>query len=260
MKRALQAAFVIAMVLILSLTTFTISEYLLPSSGLRDLAVFYLTAAPDPQHPYTAASPAVVSAVLWDYRGVDTFYETMVFYLALVAGVIPLKALKTGRALERGRELSPIVKAAVRVVAPVVVTAGLAIGLHGSENPGGGFHGGATVAVAPLAVVAAFSAAFLLRRRVSVESLVFLASAGLVGIGATALSTFVAGLLAGANSYVFQNLPKPNAPAGFPGKAGWVPVDALLLFDVFELLTVACGFTLALMELMARRSYKGEAR
>ncbi len=260
MRKAFQIAFVIITVLALSLLVFATSEYLLPSGSLRSLAAFYLSAAPDPQHPYTSATPAVVGAILWDYRGIDTFYETVVLYLALAAGVISISPLRS-REVPRGKAgLSPIVKAAIRVVAPMVVAAGLAIGLHGSENPGGGFHGGATLAIAPLAVVAAFSTTFLLGRRVSMQILLFLMSIGLAGIGATALSTFVTGLLAGTNSYVLQNLPKPNAPTGFPGKTGWVGLDSLLLFDVFELLTVACGFTLALMELMLQSGKEGETR
>jgi len=259
-RRALQVAFVVTTVLAFSLLAFAVSEHLLPSAGLRSLAAFYLSAAPDPQNPYTAATPAVVAAVLWDYRGVDTFYETVVLYLALVAGVLSLGAPKLGKAAGGRPGLSPIVKAAVRVVAPVVVSAGLAMGLHGSENPGGGFHGGATIAVAPLAVIAAFSTTFLLGKRVSAEALLLLMSAGLVGIGATALSAFVAGLLVGANSYVFQNLPKPSAPVDFPGKVGWATIDSLLLFDIFELLTVASGFTLALVELVPPAERGGEAR
>ncbi|NJE46602.1 sodium:proton antiporter, partial [Thermococcus sp. GR7] len=33
---------------------------------------------------YSARSPEVVTSILWDYRGIDTLFETAVFFLAII--------------------------------------------------------------------------------------------------------------------------------------------------------------------------------
>ncbi|MEM4427346.1 MAG: sodium:proton antiporter, partial [Zestosphaera sp.] len=52
---------------------------------LTTLASKYLKMIPDILNPYTSASYEVVTSVIWDQRGFDTFFETTVLFLAIIA-------------------------------------------------------------------------------------------------------------------------------------------------------------------------------
>ncbi len=91
--------------------------------------------------------PNVVTAVLADYRGYDTMFETMVIFCA---GITVLTILRrVGRA--RPKELPPrsggsgvdvILQAAARLLVPPMQIFALYVVAHGHHSPGGGFQGG----------------------------------------------------------------------------------------------------------------------
>jgi multicomponent Na+:H+ antiporter subunit B len=229
--------------------------YLTPTSEIRNLAVFYLVTTYNPQLPfYTVNSPEAVTAIVWDYRGLDTLFETAVFYLALIAALALARKLYVEATPEFNKGnggLSVIVKTVTKITSPMIIAVGASIGLHGHLTPGGGFQGGATIAVAPMIIIIVFSVLYLLTKRVTTEKMLLLRSLGLIGIGLTTISAFIIGLTAGRTTYVFQNMPKFDAPLGLPDKLNGVLISGTLwFFNLFEMLAVASGFTMAFIVLM----------
>jgi multicomponent Na+:H+ antiporter subunit B len=93
--------------------------------------------------------PNMVTAVLADYRGFDTMFETAVIFTAGIAVVLILRK----RRWEKGRpvpeELSEqvyqqdiIIQSIVRLLIPFMQLFALYVVMHGHHSPGGGFQGG----------------------------------------------------------------------------------------------------------------------
>jgi len=253
-KKFLVLSSLIILVLTLSLafTKGALGHYPLPLPGVRLLASWYLFTTLNPQYPvFTAMSPEAVTAIVWDYRGLDTLFETAVFFLAIVGALALMRGISLKSALNNASNrvgdggLSLICKTAARLLTPLIIVVSASIALHGHLTPGGGFQGGSAAAVAPLLVLVIFSVYFLLSKGVSEKPMLILRTAGLVGIYLTALAAVLIGLFTGLNAYVFQNQPKPDAPLGLPAQiSGALISGSLLFFNVFEYLAVAGGFTL----------------
>jgi len=228
-----------------------------PSLSLRPLAEFYLRNCLNPYNEgLWAASPEAVTAMLWDYRGLDTVFETAVFFLAIIGSVAVFRfaeaALlgfkpKPRAQLEEG--LSIIVKVVTRITFVLVVALSAAIALHGHLTPGGGFQAGSVFAVAPLLAIAAFSRRFVEGLGLTKDSCLAIRTTGLLFIALVALIPLASIALGFAGAYILQNQPKPwlSAPSfpGYPVQLGpiWL-AGSLILFNVAEYLTVASGFTL----------------
>jgi multicomponent Na+:H+ antiporter subunit B len=102
----------------------------------------------------------MVSAVNFDYRGVDTMGEEFIL-LAAVTGAAMLLRPKRGErqsdepATTPGRPIPPhseAVMLACRCIAPVTVMFSLYVAMHVTLTPGGGFQGGAIAGSAMLLV------------------------------------------------------------------------------------------------------------
>lgn len=96
----------------------------------------------------------VVTAVLLNYRGFDTFGEVVVIFTALMA-VLGLSHGSGGREqakakadaeAEGGVPVSPVVHFVVRTLSPFIALFALAMLLQGHEAPGGGFQAAAVAA------------------------------------------------------------------------------------------------------------------
>ncbi|MEM0199357.1 MAG: MnhB domain-containing protein [Desulfurococcaceae archaeon] len=246
----------IVVVLSLALLLALALDYIVPQAQIRKLAEFYLYAAYNPFHlgNYTAMTSAVVSAIVWDFRGLDTLFETMVFYLALIAGVALCRGTFNERMSVKGVGLSVIVKTVTKITAPMIIAVGASIGLHGHLTPGGGFQGGSVIAVVPMLTIVIFSIAFLVERGVTASKAIILLSLGLAGIGLTAIALFISGLVLGQHAYVFQNIAKPDAPLGMPGEHG----GTVWFFDLFEMVAIASGFTTAFIIIVLTKYARGE--
>lgn len=235
--------------------------YFTPQFDVSPLAVFYLENTYNPQSSYTVNSPEAVTAIVWDYRGLDTLYETMVFFLALIGGLALARGLGSNRPVQESasgeRGLSIIVKTVTRITAPMIVAVGASIGLHGHLTPGGGFQGGATIAVVPMVIIIVFSVGFLIERNLRKEQMLVLRSIGLIGIGLTAVSVYLAGLALGVKAYVFQNMAKPGAPISAPATMGGQLISGTLwFFNLFEMIAVAAGFVVAFLVVSSMRGEK----
>ncbi|MEM1796362.1 MAG: Na(+)/H(+) antiporter subunit B [Zestosphaera sp.] len=252
-KKILVLCSLIILVLTISLAfnSGALGYYPLPLPGVRLLASWYLYTTLNPQYPvFTAMSPEAVTAIVWDYRGLDTLFETAVFFLAIVGALALMRGISLKVVLDSKNDnsdggLSLICKTATKILVPLIIAVSASIALHGHLTPGGGFQGGSAAAVAPLLILVIFSVYFLLSKGVSEKPMLVLRTVGLLGIYFTALAAVFIGLFTGLNAYVFQNQPKFNAPVGLPAQiSGALISGSLFFFNIFEYLAVAGGFTL----------------
>ena len=79
MRKLLPLALILAIIFI---GAYLITPKLTPQTDVRPLGKFYLENSCFGD--YSAKSPEVVTSILWDYRGVDTLFETSVFFLAIM--------------------------------------------------------------------------------------------------------------------------------------------------------------------------------
>lgn len=92
--------------------------------------------------------PNLVTAVLADYRGYDTLFETVVIFAAGIAILAILgKREKTETLFSEQDKLDVpaedlIIDTTVRLIVPVIQLFALYVVAHGHYSPGGGFQGG----------------------------------------------------------------------------------------------------------------------
>lgn len=214
---------------------------------LNILSKWILSFSYNPLYPlFTSLTPAIVNAIVWDYRSIDTFFETSVLFAAVI-GVIVIYYEYLYEKPPRGRGLSPIVKTVVKISMFIAVGLGLAIALKGHMTPAGGFQGG-TVAAAIIYIMSmAYSPYWLYIRNIGQVSMLTLRTCGLIGLVIVAILPILIGLLTGCNAYILQNQPKINAPIGYSYDVGDYRVSlTILVFNIFEFLIVLAAFTLLL--------------
>jgi len=252
-ERALIAVAIVVFILVLSYAvTLGAMGSTLPPRDLRLLAKLYLWLAINPwTRNLTVMSPEAVTSIVWDFRGLDTFFETAVLYLAIIGTVAIYRGVyassKSREVPISGDEvgMSPIAKSVTKITLPIVIAVAVAIALHGHLTPGGGFQGGSTAAVILLLVLVVFSLQYSIRMGITKGSTLALRSAGLLGIAVTSILVLILGLLVGCQSFIFQNQPKAYAPVGVPAFLdGMLVSGTLILFNIFECLAVAAGLTL----------------
>ncbi len=90
--------------------------------------------------------PNMVTAVLADYRGFDTMFETVVVFIAGLALLAILKSSSSSKQIKREHEVEAepdlIVTNTVRLIVPVIQIFAFYVLAHGHVSPGGGFQGG----------------------------------------------------------------------------------------------------------------------
>lgn len=105
-----------------------------------------------------------VSAIVFDYRGLDTLGEEMILFVSVVAVSLLLRTQRREREdaaapgaerAERAPRGSDAVRVAGRAAIGVTFLVGLYVIAHGQLSPGGGFQGGAILGSALVAVYAA---------------------------------------------------------------------------------------------------------
>ncbi|HID72383.1 TPA: sodium:proton antiporter [Candidatus Micrarchaeota archaeon] len=243
-------ALVLVAVVVVTSSIMTVNNLVLipVQSELNPLSKWILFFSYNPSYPlFTSLTPAIVNAVVWDFRSIDTFFETTVLF-ASVIGSITIYYEYFYEKPSRGRGLSLIVKTVVKISMFIAIGLGLAIALKGHITPAGGFQGGA-VAVAIIYIISmTYSLYWLYTRGIKQTSMLVLRTSGLLGLTAIAFSPVLLGLVMGYNAYILQNQPKMGAPVGYSYDAGGYSVSlAILLLNIFEFFTVLAAFTLLLM-------------
>jgi multicomponent Na+:H+ antiporter subunit B len=188
---------------------------------------------------------AVVSAVNFDYRGLDTLGEEFILFAAVVGVASLFRLLRGERDSKpdddaRGRRVREssvaVTVLGLGLVGPTVLV-GLYVVIHGHQTPGGGFQGGVILATALLLVYLCDQYRTL--RRVGplwlIEVGEAMGGAGLVLIG-------LAGLVFG--TAFFENV-LPLGQAGNLLSAGTIPLASGAVG-----LAVAGGFSFMLSEFL----------
>ncbi len=222
----------------------------LPFSGTRLLARIYLYTTYNPidprVHNLTAAAPEAVTAIVWDYRGLDTLFETSVMFLAIVGALMLFRGIEPPVVQsDEDRGMSIIAKTITRLTIPMILIVAASLGFHGHLTPGGGFQGGSTGAVASLLIAMIFSIYFL-SKRLNINTAVLLRSLGLIGIGLATFLVLVIGIVMGLPAYIFQNQPRYTSPVGLPSIIGdgvMITGGTLIIFNVSETFAVFMGFS-----------------
>jgi len=246
-----------ALVLLVALTVAVLmgATAYTPSLEVRPLAEFYLESTFNVYDKSRwAAAPEAVTAMLWDYRGLDTVFESTVFILAVVGSAAlfrfseaSLLSYVSKPSARREEGLSIIVRVVTRISFALIVALSAAIALHGHLTPGGGFQAGSILSIAPLLAIAAFSRRFVEGLRLTRRSCRALEAVGFLFIASISLLP-VATALGGMGACIIQNQAKPWLPSpgfSYPVELGplWTS-GSLLLFNVAEYLAISSGFTL----------------
>jgi multicomponent Na+:H+ antiporter subunit B len=188
----------------------------------------------------------VVSAVNFDYRGIDTLGEEFILFAAAAGVSVVLRRLRGERerpAVDEAADRDvPSTSGAVRMLAllfsgPVVVT-GWWLASHAQTSPSGGFQGGVILATAFILVY--LSGEFLVFKRFSPVDLTEVVEAvGAAGFAAIGVSAVAMGL-----PYLDNFLPLGSVP-GAVSSSG-----TIALISFFVGLEVAAAFVLIVGELL----------
>lgn len=140
--------------------------------------------------------PNMVTAVLADYRGYDTMFETVVIFVAGIAIIAVLRVFGTGtgheedfaptRATEQTERPDLIIVQTCKLVIPVLQIFALYVLAHGHHSPGGGFQGGVMLG-ASFILLALASGTEEALKHMSESRAVLLAGIGIVIYGGTGL-------------------------------------------------------------------------
>ena len=206
-----------------------------------------------------AAAPAernmqnVVTAINFDYRGIDTLGEEYMLFAAVAATALLLRRLRTekqqpeGSGQEHGKTRQA--GEALQVWGIGVIACTLLFGAymvaHGSTSPGGGFQGGCILASAW--VVVFLTGDVHLVHRVTGEKAVQFAEA--LGAGLYAAIGLAMMILGGL---FLQNL-LPLAEFGSPLSGGMIPA-----INAAVGLEVTAGFVLILLEFLRQTTEIGQ--
>ena len=165
-----------------------------------------------------AKTPNAVTAVLADYRGFDTMFETVVILVAGIGIIAVLSIMGKGNQ-PRGagvddppEDNDPIIVRTCHMIIPLVQVFALYVVAHGHYSPGGGFQGGVMMG-ASLILLALACGLPVAMRRMSERSAIIFAIIGIViyaGWG-------VVCLLMGGN-YLDYSVTAPLLPDGPGGK------------------------------------------
>lgn len=143
--------------------------------------------------------PNMVTAVLADYRGFDTMFETVVIFIAGVAILAILKRTgadaekaPVGNAPAANEEPDLIVTNTVRLLVPVLQLFAFYVLAHGHVSPGGGFQGGVIMGASFILVALARDLPAAMDR-LSMDRAVALAAVGILIYGGIGLFSMVLG-------------------------------------------------------------------
>ena len=238
---------VIAMVMFIVMLSYAIALGVMgpiPPITIRKLPKFYLENVFNPYNRLQSSmTPEAVTAILWDYRGLDTLFEVSVFYLGVIAVVLLFRGFEVKPRRPVG--LSIITKTATKIIVFPILVVAAAVALHGHLTPGGGFQSGSIAAVSSAIVIVTFSLYTLVKIGVSKSKLIAIRSIGLAGIVVTALLLLIVGLITGSRAFIMQNQPKTVTPIGLPYSIlGVIVSGSCLIYNILDSIAVFAAFTL----------------
>ncbi len=248
-KRWLGILIVIVSIVVVGVVyTLSTSKLIVPiNTPNRNIVEQYIRFAYNPFNKSSSLVPAIVNSIVWDFRGLDTLFETIVFYTAIIASIAIYHEYLTETYLDTV-ELSKIPKTVAILVIGASIAIGLAVAFKGHLTPGGGFQGGAVIAATLFILAATWSTYYISKLGISVKHLIVLRSLGLLGIILLSFYPLVYCLLNSCSAFIFQNQWKDNSGyLGYRYYMGDDPVSLTIIFyNVFESIAIANGFIILL--------------
>lgn len=145
------------------------------------------------QGPGETGVTNVVTGVILDYRAFDTFGETAVLLLALVAVLILLRQSPDEKAPVQKQALNnPVLQSTARLLLPLLLLYSVYVILNGHLSPGGGFSGGVILGASGILACLAFGTKTM-HRIIPYSRFLLLSVAGMVVYCLTKLTVFLAG-------------------------------------------------------------------
>jgi len=140
--------------------------------------------------------PNMVTAVLADYRGFDTMFETVVVFIAGMAVIAILRGSSVGRPRRKDHEVEAepdlIVTNTVRLIVPVLQIFAFYVLAHGHVSPGGGFQGGVVMGASFILIALSWDLEKAMSR-FPIERCLFVAAMGIVLYGGIGLLSMMLG-------------------------------------------------------------------
>ncbi len=239
---------IVVIVVVGVLYTLSTSELIIPiNTPSRRIVEQYIRLAYNPFNKSSSLVPAIVNSIVWDFRGLDTLFETIVFYTAIIASIAIYHEYLSETYLDTVK-LSKIPRTIAVLVIGVSIAIGLAIAFKGHLTPGGGFQGGAVIAATLFILAATWSTYYISKLGISVEYLVILRSLGLLGIISLSFYPLVYCLINNCSAFILQNQWKNNSSyLGYKYYIGNDPVSLTIVFyNIFESIAIASGFIILL--------------
>jgi multicomponent Na+:H+ antiporter subunit B len=242
-------AFVLAIVT-LSISIVIVSGGLgiLPPKDLRELGRTITANCFNPwNRTLTSFSLNAVSAVIWDYRGIDTIFETAVLFAAIAGLSMLFKDVK-GFTLGRVGGLTLIAKKSVKLVILLTTIASISIAVHGHLTPGGGFQGGSVLAVITSLIVVVYSIETIYRSGISLNIVMKIRYTALLIIMIIAIIPVLYGLAIGVHAYFMQNISKDDSPISMPTNFFDTPLGgSIFFFNLAEYIAIATSLSFVVL-------------
>lgn len=198
--------------------------------------------------PEETNSPNLVTAVLADYRGLDTMLETTVIYLASVAVILIMSGKKDPdetelTAYEAIRKFSSQeIWTIFPILIPILLLYAIYVLMHGEVSLGGGFQAGALIAMAYI-LYALVEGEYQKRLKLSQFSLMCIGAVGLL----IYFSTGLLPMFFGGNFLEYSCLPFPFMEEAERHSTG------ILMIEIGVTITVASSIITILNAILERK-------
>lgn len=212
---------------------------------IRDLAETILLNTYNPWNKtLTSYSLNAVSAIIWDYRGLDTIYETTVLLASITCVTAVLKGVGRSRL---GLNLGIISKFTTKLVILITMLIAISTAVHGHLTPGGGFQAGAMLTTIVVLSLVVFPAHFAVSNLLKKERLLSLRYITLFIIVIVALTP----VIVDRGAYIMQNQLKIGTQFSMPSWFINAPLGgSILVYNILETFAVVLALSYTLIVLL----------
>lgn len=224
----------------------------IPSRDLRGLAKSIVFNTYNPwNNTLTSYSLNAVASIIWDYRGLDTFFETCVLLSAITGVTVLFRGALEEKGLKR-KGMTPIVKSSTKIIIFLTVLVATSIAVHGHLTPGGGFQAGSIAAATVALIVTVYSIQFLYDIGLKKDVLLKIRYIALVAMFLVALIPLTS-IALNTDAYILQNQVKEGSRFSMPSHLFNTPLaGTIFIYNLLESVAVASALSYALI-LFARR-------
>lgn len=221
---------------------------LMPSRELRGIG---LTIAYNSYNPWnktlTSYSLNAVSAVIWDFRGIDTVLETAVLFAAVTGVSMVFRNVeRKTKLMSDGMTL--VLKTSTKLIILLIMLVSLSLAIHGHLTPGGGFQAGSVLTVSVALSITIYSIEILHKAGLATKNLLSIRFTALTFILLVALLPLMSLVLTGSKAYIMQNQVKEDSAFSMPAMFIHTPLaGSIFLFNILEFVAVSAALSYVLI-------------